>query len=198
MPIKVEIKSEEDKVKVILHRKKQQPLEITIPFSLAIRRTIDGEILILDHPEIDISILPAKMKVIVFPKEHLDADSYGYADQLFKYLHKKRVIKPESIKSGNVYGSLEATIRESKSDDMDSIQLALMSVALYIQKEKDYLDYTKEVKREMEKRLFEPKDEESTDLGDVPHAEFKGSIVPGLVRRYGQGFYYIYEGKNRK
>ena len=108
MPIKIKIKHEEDKVKVIIHRKKHKPLEVIIPFSLVIRRTIDGEILILDHPEIDISIVPKEAKVIVFTKEHLDTESYGYADEFFKYLHKKRVIKPETIKSGNFYGSLEA------------------------------------------------------------------------------------------
>ena len=197
MAVNVEIKGVKSGIEVTLKRKKFPSVVVSIPFDLNIRRTMDGEILILDHPEIDISIIPKEMKIIVFPKEYLDTESYGYADELFKFLHKKRVIKTETVKSGSVYGSLEAKIRDSVTDSLDPLQLAILSVAQYIKKERDFFDYTSEIKKEMEKRLFEPSQEESTELGKVPHMQAKGSIVPGMVRRYGQGYYYIYEGKNR-
>ena len=184
-------------IKVSIIRKGKKPIEVTIPFSLVIRRTIDGEIIILDHPEIDVSVIPSKLAVVVFPKEHINDETYTHSNNLMKYLHKKRVIKSETIKSGNVYGSLQAKIRDSISDDLDPLQITLLAIAQYIQEEKEYQEFTSEIKKEMEKRLFEPSDEESTELGEVPHEVSKGSIVPGLVRRYGQGFYYIYENKER-
>ena len=202
MSVKVEIINQPadpaGPIKVKITRKEKPPLEVTIPFSLVIRRTIDGEILILDHPEIDVSIVPSKLQIVLFPKKEINEETYTHANNLMKFLHKKRVIEPETIKSGNVYGSLSANIRKSISDDLDPIQLTILSVGKYMQEEKKYQEFTAEIKKEMEKRLFEPSDEESTELGEVPHAEFKGSITPGMVRRYGAGFYYMYEGKERE
>tara|TARA_A100001515_G_scaffold144827_2_gene150234 strand:- start:1657 stop:2256 length:600 start_codon:yes stop_codon:yes gene_type:complete len=198
MSIKVDLKAKKlGGIDITLKREKHPSVTVSIPFDLKMKRTMDGEIIVLDHPEIDISVLPKQMKIVVFPKEYLDTESYGYADDLFRFLHKKRVIKTETIKAGSVYGSLEASIRETVTDDADPLQLTILAIAQYIKKEREFFDYTSEVKKEMEKRLFEPSPQESTELGEVPHATAKGSIVPGMVRRYGQGYYYIYEGKKR-
>ena len=58
---------------------------------LKARRTLDGKILIPDHPDIDIAIIPEKSKVIAFPKEEMDDEVYETQDRLFKHLVRQGV-----------------------------------------------------------------------------------------------------------
>ena len=39
---------------------------------LKARRTLDGKILIPDHPDLDIVVIPDKNKIVAFPKEEMD------------------------------------------------------------------------------------------------------------------------------
>ena len=48
------------------------------------------------------------------------------------------------------------------------------------EEEKPKYQYLKDMEEEEEKWLTEPVDDESTELGDVPHAREKGSIRPGI------------------
>ena len=43
---------------------------------LKARKTIDGNIIIPDHPDMDIMIIPAKNKIVSLPKEDLDDELY--------------------------------------------------------------------------------------------------------------------------
>ena len=174
------------------------PKKYTVTHNITAKRTMDGEIMITDHPEIDIILIPKKMQIVVFPKSDVSDETYIHANILFKHLDKKKIIKPESIRSGATYGSLQADIRKSVSDDIDPLQMAIHNIGEYLDEESKYLEYTSEIKKEMEKRLFEPDDDETTEFGEVPHEVQKGSIIPGTLRRFGQGFYYIYENKENK
>ena len=53
------------------------------------RKTIDGNIIVHDHPEVDIFVLTAKSKVVCLPKEQLDDEVYDTQNRLFKFLTKK-------------------------------------------------------------------------------------------------------------
>ena len=79
----------------------------------------------------------------------------------------------------------------------DIIQLCLMTISKFIENEKPDFEYQKELEKLGYDYMLEPKAEDSTELGEVPHSQFKGSIRPGLVRRLGYGFYYMYENKER-
>ena len=46
------------------------------------RKTIDGNILIFDHPDMNIMIMPAKNKVISLPKDELDDELYDTQKRL--------------------------------------------------------------------------------------------------------------------
>ena len=48
--------------------KKKEARPDAIQVSLKMRKTLDGNLMIFDHPEIDIVILPKKKKVVTFPK----------------------------------------------------------------------------------------------------------------------------------
>ena len=150
------------------------------------RRTLDGNIIVSDHPEIDIVIMPDKMRVITFSKENFDDHIYQTQDRFMKYLTKKGTIVFDSIASGNVYGSLEAKIikpiQELPIDD-----LMLMLVSKWIDSEKPSVVYQQAVADAYIDSVTEPNDKESTDLGKVPAAQEKGSVPIHQVRRYAYG-----------
>ena len=57
-------------------QEEEAPEHDPIPVSLAIRKTVDDNLLIFDHPEIDISVIPEKKKIVVFPKERISDKVY--------------------------------------------------------------------------------------------------------------------------
>jgi hypothetical protein len=94
----------------------------------------------------------------------------------------------DSIQGGNVYGSLEGKIHESK--ERDSIKATIYQISEWISSEAPYIEATKGHDEQMEDELLKPDGEHSTELGEVPHEEEKGSIVqhslfaPYLYGRY--------------
>ena len=90
--------------------------EKKIDVELNIRKTLDGDLMIFDHADIDIVIMLEKKKILTLPKELITDQVYGAQNRLFSYLRKKGIINFDSIQGGNVYGSLEAGMLESKID----------------------------------------------------------------------------------
>jgi hypothetical protein len=71
----------------------EKPPEKTIAsVELQIRRTLDGDLLISDHADMDIIIMKKKKKIVAFPKDIMSEVVYGAQDRLFKYLSKKGLI----------------------------------------------------------------------------------------------------------
>ena len=93
-------------------------------FELNARKTLDGNIIVRDHPDIDIVLMIEKNKVVAFPKESATDEVYQTQDKLFDHLSKKGIVSPESVQGGNVHGSIEAKILENAdktSNRMESI-----------------------------------------------------------------------------
>ena len=65
---------------------KQEP-QATV--SMNIRKTLDGNYMIFDHPEIDIAIVPEKNKVVSFAKEKHSKHVYEAQDRLFSFFEKQ-------------------------------------------------------------------------------------------------------------
>jgi hypothetical protein len=153
---------------------------------LKARRTLDGNIIISDHPDIDIVVMPEKMKVILFSKNSFDDHIYQTQDRLMKYLVKKGVVMPDSITGGNVYGSLECKIIKPIQDiPIDNLMLMLMSK--WVEQEKPSYTYQKAVDDVYTDRITEPEEKDSTELGKVAAAQEKGSVPIHQVRRYAYG-----------
>ena len=55
----------------------------TVTLELNIRKSIDGDLMIFDHGDIDIVVSPGKKKVITFPKENINDLVYGAQNRLF-------------------------------------------------------------------------------------------------------------------
>ena len=64
-----------------------------------------------------------------------------------------------------------------------------LSIAKFIEEERPYFMYEKRYEEQEIDRLTDPDAEDSTELGDVPHDDNKGSIVPSRHRRYIPGYY---------
>jgi len=143
--------------------------------SLKARRTVDGNILIFDHEDIDIFLSLEGKKCVSFPKERTSDKSYQAQDRMYQYLSRRGVIAPDSIRGGNIHGSLEAKIPESKIPGVDSIQACLYVISEYFNEERPFFKRSSEVDDERLTALLTPSPEDSTELGDVPHSDRKGS-----------------------
>ena len=145
------------------------------------RKTIDGNIIIRDHPEIDILILTTKNKVVSFPKDEMDDEVHDSQDRLFKHLVKKGVIDYSSIQAGNLFMSMEASIPEA--DKGENIQFVLYAISGFVDEEQPFYDNMDEFEKEMEKQLLEPEVDEYTEFDpEEYHSDNKGSLPPRFAR----------------
>ena len=159
---------------------------------LQARRTIDGDVMVYDHADIDIVIMPNKNKILSMPKDLMTEASYGAEDRLCKYLTKKGIIDIGSIKGGNVYGSLEATLLQPVN-----LKLILLNVSKFIDEERPYFEFVDKFEETSDEYFTDPSDEDSTELGEVPHEVSKGTLQPGY--NYGPYFAnYVLEQKERE
>ena len=53
-------------IKITIYSKEE---EKKVTLELNARKTLDGDLIVRDHPDIDVVIMPKKMKIIAFPKE---------------------------------------------------------------------------------------------------------------------------------
>lgn len=159
-------------------------------FSVDMRQTLGGDYVIYDHPDIDIVIMPKMKKVVGFPKDRISDMTYDTQSRLFDFLTKKGVVARDSVQGGNVYASLQALFEtppepktkegEEAQDPLDALQPILFTICKFIEMEKPQYEYLKKMDEEEEDYYTNPTDDNSTELGEVPHAREKGSIRPGI------------------
>jgi len=163
---------------------------------LKARKTMDGNVMIYDHPDIDVMVSPSANKVITIPKEQYGDHIYATQSRLFDYLGKKGAIDPATVQAGNIFGSLEGTIlsiEESQKEKVNGPQVAIYSIAEFFQKEAPLYRGYKEYEEEFDKSLTDPSDDDTTRLGKIPHEPKQGSnnTYPGAQAAYGLvGYYY--------
>ena len=165
-----------------------QSNKINYMFELIARETLNGDLLIYDHKDIDIVLMQEKKKIVAFAKDILTDNVYGAESRLFEFLRKKGIVAYDSIQGGNIYGSMEAKILESKK--YDSVKSALLNIVEWFKNEKPMMDDLDVHDDMMDDALLYPDEKNSTELGEVPHEEEKGSILqknlfaPYLYGRY--------------
>jgi len=178
-----------------------QPLTITIDkpdaiVNLMARKNIAGDVLIYDHPDMDIVVSPRENKVFALAKKDFSDHVYATQSRLFDFLSKRGVIDQSKIRSGNVFGSLEGPIlvaEEAQKEKVDSLQIAIYSVAKFLHEEAPHVRSYKEYEDEFDKDLTEPSEDETTELGKIPHEPRQGTnhTYPGSTAAYGLvGYYY--------
>ncbi len=154
---------------------------------LKAKKTIDGNIIISDHPEIDIIVLNKKSKLVMLPKEEMDDEIYDTQKRLFKHLAKRGVIDMESFQAGNLFMSMEVKIPDALEGD--KIQYVLYVVADFIEKELPFYEDQKEYEKQTEASLLDPEEDEYTEFDPSRHEEEKGSLRPAY-QQYGIGAIY--------
>ena len=157
--------------------------------NLKARRTLDGNILIMDHEDIDIVLMLEKGKCLTFPKSTMSERVYMAQDRMFNFLAKKGLVSRDAIQGSNVFGSLEAKMIDSKIPGIDRDQAFLYTINEYIQQEKPYFSTHDQYDDSRLDRLLMPDEENSTELGDVPQSDKKGSH-DSRVRPYGYMYNY--------
>jgi len=166
---------------------KEPPITVTIKtnkveetIQLRARKSLNGDIMIYDHTDIDIIVMPSKKKILTLAKEYYGDNVYEAQNRLFKFLMRRGVIDYESVQGGNVYSSMEATIQESKQ--YNEIQHTLLAVSRFLEEERPLLDFEKAFDDAEEGRLNEPPPGEYTEWDpNKYHSEKKGSINRGQM-----------------
>ena len=176
--ISVKIKQPEPEVKINV----VDPTRYVYEFKLNLRRTLNGDLMVFDHADVDIIILTEKKKIVAFPKDMMSDVVYGAENRLFSHLRKSGVIAYDSIQGGSVYGSLEGLMLEMKGPkEPETIDYVLYQISEWIKTERPYYESTEAHDEMMDDALLDPDDANSTELGEVPHEEEKGSIKPGSI-----------------
>ena len=159
-----------------------------INFKLMTRSAINGDIMILDHKDIDIVLKQSNGKILTFAKETISDYTYGAESRLLEFMRKKGVLEYGSIQGGNIYGSLEGQLMNS--EDIEVNKVALKVISEWMQTEESYLKGSTAYDDMSDDHLLSPDGEYSTELGEVPAEEKKGSILqhnlfaPYLYGRY--------------
>ena len=157
-------------------------------FNIQARKALNGDIMIFDHKDIDIVVMDAQKKVVAFAKDLMSEVVYGAESRLMEHLRKTGIIEYDSIQGGNVYGSLEGKIHESK--DLDAIKMSLYQISQWMNSEKPAMEALEAHDDMFDDVLTAPDVESSTDLGEIPHGEEKGSIKKhGMFSPYYYGRY---------
>jgi len=164
--------------------------EDSVKIRLQVRKTLDGKIMILDHALIDIILDTSTKKITTFPKNELSDQIYSIQNSYFKYLINEGVVLPDSIRSGNIFGSLEGAYPEAAEEGVSAAQVVLYSTKKFIDAQAPHLEMGDFIENEMEDYLVDPTPEDSTELGEVPEEPRKGSITPHRIRRYLSGYGY--------
>jgi len=144
------------------------------------RKTIDGNIIISDHPDMDLLISLKNNKIIALAKKEMDDEVYDSQKRLYKHLVKMGIVNFDSVQSGNLFMSMEAAIAEP--EDGDKVQYALYAISKFIEEELPYYEDMKRFDKETEQNLLEPESDEYTEFDPALHADEKGSLPPRLIK----------------
>jgi len=154
---------------------KDSPVVTSVKMKM--RRAMNGDIMVFDHADVDIVMSPTTSKIVAFAKEAMSDLVYGAQDRLFSFLSKKGIVDRASVQAGNVYGSMEGMMLSGV--DRDSFRMALINISKWIDEERPYFEFAEKFGELTVDRFTDPDEESSTELGEVPHEEEKGSLRPG-------------------
>jgi hypothetical protein len=153
------------------------PAKPVTKVELQIRRAVNGDYYISDHADVDIVIMKEKKKVLAIAKDIMSELVYGAQDRLFRFLVQRGLVGPDSVQGASVYGGMEGQLLDS--EELNVINMAIINISKWIDEERPYFEFMDKFDEMETDHFVEPDEEESTELGEVPHEEVKGSIRPG-------------------
>ena len=142
---------------------------------LNIRKTLDNNLIIYDHPKLLIFVSPQSNKILTTPKtEKIDEEIFLASKKMFDFLVEKGLVDPASVRGGAVYKSTEATYADSK--ELKALNVVLKTLYEFLVVEKEYYNRAMQGKEEFEDELTDPSDENSTELGEIPQKSEDGTM----------------------
>jgi len=165
-----------------------------IELNLNIRRSLNGDYILRDHPLIDIIIMPQKSKILTLSKDSMGDRTYYSQNKLFDFLYKKGIIDPASIQAGNIYASMEGTIYKPTMEGVSALQSALLAITKFLDEELPIFAYEKQLDNRFDQDLTEPDPTNSTELGDVEQKPKRG-ILGQSINTPQNAYNYSYFGE---
>jgi hypothetical protein len=170
MPFDLKVKEDPQDIKVVAKQKHVKKIK------LVISKTLEGNVIIKDHDQINIIVMPEKGKILALPKGEYSEEVYAYQDKLFDYLLRNGVIVPDSVNGGNIYGSIEAKFPMEKKYEEEPLDVILYNIDRYIETHRQESAIKKKYIDDIENELLNPDGDHTTDLGEIPQERTKGSI----------------------
>ena len=163
---------------------------IDAKIKLKARKTMRGDIVILDHPDIDIVVSPHENRVVTYSKKEFGDHVYALQSRLFDYLIRKGAILNGSVRSGNVYSSMQGFLLSDteEKDKVDPHQIAIYLIAKFLKHELGETDVIDDYQNAYDDLLTDPQD--ATRLGKVPHQPTKGDSYANTGNYFGLYGYY--------
>jgi|TARA_R110000765_G_scaffold391941_1_gene484966 hypothetical protein len=153
----------------------RQAKEQTVQRKIAVKKSLDGNLMFLSHPHINVVVKGDKNKVLVFAKDaKYTEDAYAAMKRLLAYLADVGLVAFDSIQGGNIYASLEG-ILEEPAEERSILQLVTFHIGEWLNKENSEV-YDEYYQKEVEEYLLDPDDQDSTELGEVPQEADKGVL----------------------
>jgi hypothetical protein len=141
-------------------------------------KTLDGNIIIADHPDMQIIIMPKTNKIVALPKDELDDELYETQNRFFKSLVKRGVVDYNSVQAGNLFMSMEGLMLKP-SGEGDMVEHVLFAVFKFMEIDLPFYRDKEEFEKEEEARLTDPEADERTEFDpDRFHDDVKGSLPP--------------------
>jgi len=156
-----------------------QPAPKVAEIKLNISKTANGDYYIKDHSDIDIVVMVQKNKVLALSKDLMSEMVYGAQDRLFGYLTEKGLVDPATVQGGSVYGSMEGMLLPS--DELNVPNMTILNISEWIDSERPYFEFVEKFEEMEVEHFVDPDEKESTELGEVPHEETKGTLRPGYT-----------------
>ena len=148
------------------------------PVRFKMRKSLEGNLMIFDHRDIDIVVMPKDKKVVSFPKNEMGSQVYDAQDRMFRFLHKMGVIKYGTVQGGAVYNSMQADL--PTTDEYNVVDFVLFALEKWLDAERPYFEFEKAFYDRFDQELTKPDIEDSTNFDPKRQAKEKGSIRPGL------------------
>ena len=142
---------------------------------IAVKKSLDGNLMFLTHPHINVVVKKDKNKVFAFAKDaKYTEEAYAAMKRLLAYLTDVGLVAFDSIQGGNIYASLEGMMVEP-TEERSILQLVTFHIGEWLNKEGSEI-YDEYYKEEVEEYLLDPDDQDSTELGEVPQEADKGVL----------------------
>ena len=167
IPMAAEEEPKKEEIKIIFGPK-------FIKVKLNARKTLDNNIVIYDHPLIDVVIIPSKNKIFTIPKDQTTSDTYPAQNRFFKFLDKKGVLIKGTIRSGAIINSLEAFY--PPNDKIDVMQVIILLTKRFLEKEMEFINIAQNYEENVDDMYVNPNEEDTTELGEVPQKPRKGHV----------------------